>query len=319
MFKKVIANFVLCASVLAYEEDVFNVQMLKAKRLNISLYDSQKSNTSYGFIEDNNSSYGFLGNVNKNGYLVDVDNYGSCLIKNIKNNDFSILCDKEIDREFFLKKDIFKAKIFQLSLRDKLQISQDRVIEFEFVDNLLKIQNKNKNLERIVDDFNQNLDRKSLGDKILQANKKWKNSAISSYENISQTFVFYYDEKILSLGKNTYIYDGGAHGMMNIQRKNYDIDSMKLIQLKNELKIENEQFINMIKTKLLDKYMKSEFFNIDKIKLSGNFEVRQNGLVFVWEAYEIASYSKGIIELFVSYEDLKPYWKPESKLAYLSL
>ncbi|MCR6571910.1 RsiV family protein [Campylobacter insulaenigrae] len=316
MVKKLIVNFALCIGALAYEENIFNVQVLKANGLNISLYSSQKDNTSYGFVENNNGSRNFLGNVNKNEYSIDIYNKGSCLIKNIKNNDFSILCK---DEETILKKDDFKAEIIQLSLKDKLQVSPDKVIEFDFVDDLLKIESKDRKLQRIVDDFNQNLDKKSLKDKIMQIHKKWKNDAEIFYENLSQSFIFYYDKKIISLGKNTYIYEGGAHGMNSMQRKTYDIDSMKLINLKNELKIENDQFVNMIKTKLLKEHEESDFFNIDEIKPSEKFEVRQNGLILIWEPYEIGPYSSGAIELFVSYEELKPYWRSKSKLAYLSL
>lgn len=319
--KKVFLGFILCAgSIFAYEENVFNVQMLQSKQLYISLYESQKSNTSYGFIEDKNSSYSFWGSAKNAKYIIEASNFGSCAIENTSKEDFQALCKiNEKNENFVFKKDDIKAKIYQLTLKDKMTSKENKDIEFEFVDSLVFIDTKNQKLQKIIDDFNENLDKKSLKEKLAQANEKWRNEAISSNENLNQSYIFYYDEKIISLGKNIYEYKGGAHGITKIQRKTYDIDSMKLIHLKNELKIENDEFINLIKSKLLKEHDKNEFFNIDEFKMSEIFEVRQNGLIFIWEPYEIAPYSSGVIELFISYEELKPFWRANSKLVYLSL
>ncbi|TXE86358.1 DUF3298 and DUF4163 domain-containing protein [Campylobacter volucris] len=319
--KKVLLGFILCASsIFAYEENIFDVQTLQSKQLYISLYQSQKSNTSYGFIEDKNSSYSFLGSVKNAKYFIEASDFGNCTIENTSKENFQALCKiNEKNESFVFKKGGIKAKIYQLTLKDKIVSKENKDIDFEFVDSLIFIDSKNQKLQKIVDDFNENLDKKSLKEKLAQANEKWISEAISSNENLNQSYIFYYDGKIISLGKDIYEYKGGAHGITTIQRKTYDIDSMKLIQLKNELKIENDEFINLIKSKLLNEHDKNEFFNMDEFKMSEIFEVRQNGLIFVWEPYEIAPYSSGTIELFISYEELKPFWRANSKLAYLSL
>ncbi|EAL3938610.1 DUF3298 domain-containing protein [Campylobacter lari] len=124
---------------------------------------------------------------------------------------------------------------------------------------------------------------------------------------------------VISLGKNIYECKGGAHGMTHIIRKTYNIDDMKLLRLKKELKLDNEDFQEMMKQKITSLYDVKEIFDLKEFKMSEIFELREDGINFIWEPYEIAPYLTGVVEVFVSFEELKPFWKSNSKLAYLSL
>ena len=47
------------------------------------------------------------------------------------------------------------------------------------------------------------------------------------------------------------------------------------------------------------------------------FFIEPNGISFVWQPYEIAPYSSGDIQVFMSFADLKNFVNKESALAYL--
>ncbi|EAJ6151489.1 TPA: DUF3298 domain-containing protein [Campylobacter lari subsp. concheus] len=319
MFKKIALSLSLCVSLYAYNENTFTLNILEGKEFDIYLYSSSKSNTSYGFVQTKQKQYNFWGSAKNDEYYIDIADFGTCVLKDIHKNNFEALCKIDgIKKEFNFLANKSNASIYQLSLKEQKQVEDNKSIEFDFSEDILKLSSQNKNLEKIIDDFNENLDKNSLKQKVRESFDKWNKEDISNNEFFSQAYIIYQDEHIVSLGKNIYEYKGGAHGMTNFLRKTYSIDDMKLLRLKNELKIENEDFQNMIKQKILSLYNENELFDIKELKISEIFEVRKNGLVLIWEPYDIAPYSTGVIEIFISYDELKPFWKNNSKLAYLS-
>lgn len=319
MIKKTAFCLSLCASLYAYDENTFDISFLQGKNFDIQLYSSLKSNTSYGFIQTQENQYNFWGSAKKDEYYLSATDFGTCALKNTKKDIFEALCKiNEETKEFIFSKENLNAKIYQINLKDQKNIiDENKTIEFDYTDSLLSIESKDKNLQKIIDDFNENLDKKSLLNKANQALKKWKNEEISNNEILNQVYVFYYDKNIISLGKNAYSYTGGAHGMVNFQRKTYDISNMKLIDIKNELMLEDNRFQNIILQKIKEKYSEDDLFDTKNIKMTSIYEVKKNGLIFIWEPYDIAPYSTGVIEIFVSFKELKPFWRKNSKLAYL--
>ncbi|EAH7030854.1 DUF3298 and DUF4163 domain-containing protein [Campylobacter lari] len=319
MIKKIILNLGLCVSLYAYNENTFALNILEGKEFDIHLYSSIKSNTSYGFVQTKQKQYSFWGSTKNGEYYIDIVDFGTCVLKDIHKNKFDALCKiDEVKKEFSFLASKTNTMIYQLSLKEQKQLDANKTIEFDFSEDILKLISKNEKLNKIIDDFNENLDKNSLEQKAKESFEKWSKENISNNEFFSQAYMFYQDEHIISLGKNIYEYKGGAHGMTNFLRKTYSVDDMKLINIKNELKIESEDFQNMIKQKILSLYSENELFDIKELKMSEIFEVRKDGLNFIWEPYEIAPYSTGAVEVFISFDELKPFWKKNSKLAYLS-
>ncbi|WP_258107356.1 DUF3298 and DUF4163 domain-containing protein [Campylobacter lari] len=319
MIKKIILSFGLCANLYAYNENTFTINILEGKEFDIHLYSSIKSNTSYGFVQTKQKQYAFWGSAKNDEYYIDIADFGTCVLKDMHKNKFEALCKiNDIRKEFDFLASKSNASIYQLSLKEQKQLDANKTIEFDFSEDILKISSQSKNLEKIIDDFNENLDKDSLKQKAKESFDKWNKEDIANNEFFSQAYIFYQDKHIISLGKNIYEYKGGAHGMTNFLRKTYSIDDMKLLRLKNELKIENEDFQSMVKQKILSLYNENELFDIKELKIGEIFEVRKNGLVLIWEPYDIAPYSTGVIEIFISYDELEPFWKNNSKLAYLS-
>ncbi|CAM4158981.1 DUF3298 and DUF4163 domain-containing protein [Campylobacter armoricus] len=321
MIKRIVFGLGLYASLYAYEENIFDISFLQGKEFDIQLYSSSKSNTSYGYVQTKQKQHSFWGSARKNEYFIDIIDFGTCALKDMKNNKIDALCKIENKKEeYTFEKKPSEFKIYKLSLKDQKQLSEDnKTIDFDYSADLLKYSSKNKNLEKIIDDFNENLNEVSLAQMAKENREKWKKEEIVVSDFLSQSYVFYQDDKIISLGKNIYEYKGGAHGMMDYQRKTYDIINMTLINLKMELKLENEDFKKLIKEKLSSLYNENELFDLKDFKMTEIFEVRKDGLVFIWEPYEIAPYSTGAVEIFIDFKELNPFWKKNSKLSYLSL
>ncbi|NDW17695.1 DUF3298 domain-containing protein [Dysgonomonas sp. 216] len=110
-------------------------------------------------------------------------------------------------------------------------------------------------------------------------------------------------------------YMGGAHGSYIESYYNIDMQKALLLKEKELFGDENNQNISQLITKSLqDKYGESihdVLFEIDSIQPNGNFYINADGITYVYNQYEIAPYSSGIIKAFIPYEKVKEFLKPE--------
>lgn len=134
------------------------------------------------------------------------------------------------------------------------------------------------------------------------------------------------DDKILSYSYESYAYLGGAHGNSNRRLYNFDLKNAHIIT-------ENEIFISdyfstltqFIKEELLEQSAEvgsvADLNDLDfweeEIRPNNNFYVSEEGLVYVFNPYEIAPYSMGQIEVTLPYDKLKPLMKSGNILEYL--
>lgn len=109
-------------------------------------------------------------------------------------------------------------------------------------------------------------------------------------------------------------YTGGAHGMHGLSYLNFDPQNGHLLTLEELFKPGFEKPLDDL---LLEQLMKDTHSNsLDELNAkaylqwtdmypSGNFIRRPEGITFVYNAYEIAPYSMGIIEITLSDEQMK--------------
>lgn len=117
-----------------------------------------------------------------------------------------------------------------------------------------------------------------------------------------------------------YEYTGGAHGMSWEKYLTYDKQRKQWLEIQDILEVSKAKEINQV----LDKALRKEFnipngqlyteaeagiFLVDEISYSENFKLSKNGITFCYGLYEMTPYAYGFFELFVLYEDLKPYLK----------
>ena len=126
--------------------------------------------------------------------------------------------------------------------------------------------------------------------------------------------VTYQSPEITCIAINSYLNTGGAHGNMNISFLNFNSQTGQLLQ--NDDIIKNNDFI-----KLAEKYFTLElqdmpnedtfddYFFGDDFHLPENIGFSDEGVILLYNVYEIAPYSEGIIEFTIPFEEVLPYLK----------
>lgn len=120
--------------------------------------------------------------------------------------------------------------------------------------------------------------------------------------------VVYQSPEIICVAITTYTNTGGAHGLSNISFLNFNATTGNRIS--NEKLITNpEAFKEMVKL-YFDKAIAEKehaVFDTETFQLPANIGYTEDGLVLLYNTYEIAPYSTGIIEFKIPYEEAEPF------------
>lgn len=122
-------------------------------------------------------------------------------------------------------------------------------------------------------------------------------------------------ENLLVVRTTIESYMGGAHGSHNLNYKNIDINSVSVLTEKdiflNYSESEIASFIiEALKQKYADK-VNDILFDVDAVLPNGNFFFDKTGLLYVYNEYEIAPYSSGVITVTLPYEKINSLIKEE--------
>ena len=136
-----------------------------------------------------------------------------------------------------------------------------------------------------------------------------------NYYSISEYGIDYLSEKIASINKYFYEYEGGAHGVHGKIYKVYSLSNGERLKIEDILiDVNNLDLINKVKEKLLSIADEESYFNLDELSLQeNNFYITSKGLTFTWGIYEIAPYATGDSEVLFSIDEIMPYLKDEYK------
>lgn len=117
--------------------------------------------------------------------------------------------------------------------------------------------------------------------------------------------LLFQSNEILSISITSYINTGGAHGNLNITLLNFNAETGDLIPSKalfNDLetlkKVARPYFLKSIENKEVPNN-KIQGFTLPK-----NMALNEDGVILLYNTYEIAPYSTGIIEFTVPFEDI---------------
>ncbi|MGB6092549.1 MAG: DUF3298 domain-containing protein [Moheibacter sp.] len=145
-------------------------------------------------------------------------------------------------------------------------------------------------------------------------------TATWNYEYFSKLTPYFNSPDFLIMQLFGYNYSGGAHGMSYQQFFNYSKKNGKWIEINDVLDLNRKNEI----LKVLDKQLRKEFnipagvkysdaegtiFINNDLSLSENFSISKAGITFYYGLYDMTPYVYGFFELFVPYENLKPYLK----------
>ena len=129
--------------------------------------------------------------------------------------------------------------------------------------------------------------------------------------------VSYESEQILNLEIDHYIFTGGAHGYSGKRSLLFHPKTGKTITLA-EIINDTPAFKTFAEKQFRDKYAipngtpinsKGLMFEDEKFQLPQNIFFTEQGLLFYYNAYEIASYAEGAQELLLPYDSIEKFLK----------
>jgi len=135
------------------------------------------------------------------------------------------------------------------------------------------------------------------------------------WEALIEGDVTYQSPALTCIAINSYLNTGGAHGNMTISFLNFDPQTGQLLHLNDHIKNPSD-FV-----KLAEKYFYLElqessdedgfndYFFGDGFHLPANIGFSDDGVILLYNVYEIAPYSEGVIEFTIPFEEALPYLK----------
>lgn len=116
--------------------------------------------------------------------------------------------------------------------------------------------------------------------------------------------VMYQSNTIISLALTSYTNTGGAHGNLVIRFFNFNAQTGKTIP-NTELFHDKATFYNLAKTCFQEQVdYKNILFEPEKFVLPSNIGYSEDGIILLYNTYEIAPYSAGVIEVTIPYDQV---------------
>lgn len=132
------------------------------------------------------------------------------------------------------------------------------------------------------------------------------------WEAIFDAEVIYQSEEVVCIAFNSYMNTGGAHGHMNISLYNFDGKSGRTLQPEDIIS-DIDKFSDFVKPYFLkaieekdDETLEDYFFG-EAFHLPANMGINEDGLLMLYNVYEIGSYAQGITEFTIPFEDIQAF------------
>lgn len=124
--------------------------------------------------------------------------------------------------------------------------------------------------------------------------------------------ITYQSSEIVCIAFSSFSFTGGAHGNTDITLYNFNPETGNILKF-DEIINDKKGFTELVKT-----YFKKEigiendyedvFFGND-FSLPENIGFNENGVIILYNVYEIASYAQGVTEFTIPYKDVNKYLK----------
>jgi hypothetical protein len=163
---------------------------------------------------------------------------------------------------------------------------------------------KKTNLESILKDFNA---------EYISFKNDFPDESDAVWELIIETEKIYQSDDVITVAISTYEFKGGAHGndkikFLNLNAKTGDILSRNDIikNIDDFKKIAEYHFLKSLENKEDDLKI-GDFFFGKPFQLPENIGFSDDGLVLLYNVYEVASYSQGYTEFAIPFNDIKDF------------
>ncbi|MDR1678339.1 MAG: RsiV family protein [Prevotellaceae bacterium] len=171
----------------------------------------------------------------------------------------------------------------------------------------------------------------NFNDLIATAFKKNENRTNPVINRHSESYIMNTDillneKSILSYQLSRYTDSGGAHGLENTQFLVFDLETGNKLTQRDLFEEGYEpRLAELLKQQIMvDKGFESEeqmlfngYFSLENIKANENFSLENEGITYIFNPYEIASYATGATVVSIPYEKIKPLLKKDSPILRL--
>jgi hypothetical protein len=131
----------------------------------------------------------------------------------------------------------------------------------------------------------------------------------SDFPDVSQPWeaqidgeVMFQSPEVISISVTSYVNTGGAHGNTNISFLNFNASTGKRIQNSDLIK-NKEAFKTIAKSYFKEAVTEDDvLFDPDNFQLPTNVGFTEEGIILLYNTYEIAPYSTGIIDFTIPFE-----------------
>ncbi|WP_458628048.1 DUF3298 and DUF4163 domain-containing protein [Winogradskyella sp. PC D3.3] len=178
-------------------------------------------------------------------------------------------------------------------------------VEHAIIETLNTSENKT-NLEAVLNAFNE---------EYLSFKKEFSEATEPSWELHIETELIYQSEEIITIAISTYEFKGGAHGNDKIKLLNLDAKTGQTIEINDFINdidgftaLAETQFISSLENDK-DHLTIENFFFGEPFHLPKNIGFSDEGLVLIYNVYEVASYDLGYTEFMIPFSDVTPYLK----------
>ena len=127
--------------------------------------------------------------------------------------------------------------------------------------------------------------------------------------------VTYQSSAITCVAINSYLNTGGAHGNMTISFLNFNSQTGQILHTEDHIKNKAnfaklaEKYFNLKLQESSDEDSFDNYFFGDGFHLPENIGFSDEGVILLYNIYEIAPYSEGITEFTIPFEEALPYLK----------
>lgn len=156
---------------------------------------------------------------------------------------------------------------------------------------------------------------KTFNDEYLSFNEKFSEITEPVWELHIETELSYQSETVITIAISTYEFKGGAHGNDKIKFLNLDAKTGAILGFGDIISnkeafttLAKEHFIKSLSNKEEQLKMEDFFFG-EPFQLPENIGFSEDGLVLLYNVYEVASYDRGYTEFVIPYNEAEPYLK----------
>ena len=161
-----------------------------------------------------------------------------------------------------------------------------------------------KSIEESIDSFNEEYH--SFNNDFPETQQAWEVQIDGE--------VIFQSEDIITVSLTSYINTGGAHGILHITLLNFNAQTGKHIE-NNDLINDLERFKAVAKSYFNNAIEdKNILFEPDNFTLPANLGYSEDGLLLLYNVYEIAPYSTGVIDFTIPFEKVEAFLVFDSSL-----